>query len=61
LMLARSFSGFLSQRIRMPRQRLARHYERLPQTLAGLHFLVFTCLMLAQAVGHIIIMPQRSA
>lgn len=30
-------------------RRLARDYERLPQTLAGLHLLVFVCLMLARA------------
>jgi transposase len=29
-------------------RRLARDYERLPTVLAGLHFVVFTCLMLAQ-------------
>jgi transposase len=29
-------------------RRLARDYERLPQTLAGLHFVAFTCLMLAR-------------
>jgi transposase len=27
-------------------RRLARDYERLPQTLAGLHFLAFACLLL---------------
>ena len=30
-------------------RRLARDYERLPQTLAGLHLIVFVCLMLAKA------------
>lgn len=30
-------------------RRLARDYERLPETLAGLHFLVFAVLMLVQA------------
>jgi len=30
-------------------RRLARDYERLPETLAGLHFLVFVALMLRQA------------
>lgn len=38
-------------------RRLARDYERLPQTLAGIHFVVFASLMLAhvaQFVGHII-------
>ena len=29
-------------------RRLARDYERLPQTLAGLHFVAFICLMLAK-------------
>lgn len=29
-------------------RRLARDYERLPETLAGLHFLAFACLMLAR-------------
>ncbi|MDP8923571.1 MAG: IS5/IS1182 family transposase, partial [Chloroflexota bacterium] len=29
-------------------RRLARDYERLPQTLAGLHFLAFALLMLAR-------------
>ncbi len=29
-------------------RRLARDYERLPATLAGLHFLVFTCLLLGR-------------
>ena len=29
-------------------RRLARDYERLPATLAGLHFVAFTCLMLAK-------------
>ncbi len=27
-------------------RRLARDYERLPETVAGLHFLAFACLML---------------
>ena len=31
-------------------RRLARDYERLPQTLAGLHFAAFTILMLARAL-----------
>lgn len=30
-------------------RRLARDYERLPETLAGLHFIVFTILMLSNA------------
>jgi transposase len=29
-------------------QRLARDYERLPSTVAGLHFMAFACLMLRQ-------------
>jgi transposase len=29
-------------------RRLAKDYERLPETLAGLHFLAFACLMLNQ-------------
>ena len=29
-------------------RRLARDYERLPETLAGLHFIAFSCLMLRQ-------------
>ena len=32
-------------------RRLARDYERLPQTLAGLHFLAFACLMLKQVAA----------
>jgi transposase len=31
-------------------RRLARDYERLPETLAGLHFVAFACLMLGHAV-----------
>jgi transposase len=34
-------------------RRLARDYERLPETLAGLHFLVFAMLMLVQAAPHL--------
>jgi len=30
-------------------RRLGRDYERLPETVAGLHFVVFACLMLVQA------------
>lgn len=33
-------------------RRLARDYERLPETLKGLHFLAFATLMLAQFVQH---------
>jgi transposase len=32
-------------------RRLAKDYERLPATLAGLHFVAFACLFLKQAVG----------
>ncbi|WP_155604466.1 transposase, partial [Xanthomonas translucens] len=32
-------------------RRLARDYERLPETLAGLHFVVFTVLMLSNAAA----------
>ena len=31
-------------------RRLARDYERLPETVAGLHFVAFSCLMLRQFV-----------
>ena len=31
-------------------RRLAKDYERLPQTVAGLHFLAFACLMIQRAV-----------
>ena len=37
-------------------RRLAKDYERLPETLAGLHFLAFACLMLKQCL-HIIQSP----
>ena len=32
-------------------RRLAKDYERLPETVAGLHFLAFACLMLHRAAG----------
>jgi hypothetical protein len=32
-------------------RRLARDYERLPETLAGLHFVAFVCLMVHRAVS----------
>ena len=32
-------------------RRLARDYERLPATLAGLHFVAFACLMLTRVLG----------
>ena len=41
----------------MRSRRLARDYERLPQTLAGLHFLAFALLMLARFV---IVMAQSA-
>ena len=31
-------------------RRLVKDYERLPETVAGLHFVAFACLMLARAV-----------
>ena len=31
-------------------RRLAKDYERLPETLAGLHFLAFACLLLSRAI-----------
>ncbi|MDP9370016.1 MAG: IS5/IS1182 family transposase, partial [Chloroflexota bacterium] len=31
-------------------RRLARDYERLPNTVAGLHFVAFACLMLHRLV-----------
>ena len=31
-------------------RRLARDYERLPETLAGLHFLAFACLFLHRVI-----------
>jgi hypothetical protein len=31
-------------------RRLAKDYERLPETLAGLHFLAFACILLSRAV-----------
>jgi hypothetical protein len=31
-------------------RRLARDFERLPETVAGLHFLAFACLMLSRAI-----------
>jgi transposase len=37
-------------------RRLARDYERLPQTVAGLHFVAFTCLMLTHFI-HLLSSP----
>jgi hypothetical protein len=34
-------------------RRLVRDYERLPTVLAGLHFVVFACLMLTQLLHFI--------
>jgi transposase len=39
-------------------RRLARDYERLPETLKGLHFLVFACLMLKNVLA---LLPQAQA
>jgi transposase len=33
-------------------RRLVRDYERLPETLAGMHYLAFVCIMLAKRYGH---------
>ena len=38
-------------------RRLAKDYERLPETVAGLHFLVFACLFLQQATGILLTGP----
>jgi len=32
-------------------RRLVRDYERLPETVAGLHFVVFACIMLTRLLG----------
>jgi transposase len=32
-------------------RRLAKDYERLPETVVGLHFVAFVCLMLRRATG----------
>lgn len=39
-------------------RRLVRDYERLPETLAGLHFLVFAILMLVKASAQGLLLPQ---
>lgn len=39
-------------------RRLARDYERLPQTVAGLHFLVFAILMLVRANAQGLLLPH---
>jgi len=41
-------------------RRLARDYERLPETLAGLHFLVFAILMLVKANTQGLLLPQMT-
>jgi transposase len=41
-------------------RRLARDYERLPETLAGLHFLVFAILMLVKAAAKSLLVPHLS-
>ena len=38
-------------------RRLARDYERLPETVRGLHFLAFACLMLHRAAGALAASP----
>ena len=38
-------------------RRLAKDYERLPETVAGLHFLAFACLMLHRAAGALAASP----
>lgn len=39
-------------------RRLARDYERLPETLAGLHFVAFACLLLHRAAGFVVSLGQ---
>ena len=41
-------------------RRLAKDYERLPTTLAGLHFVAFACLFLQQATGILGVGPQHA-
>ena len=38
-------------------RRLAKDYERLPKTVAGLHFVAFACLMLNRAVFALVTGP----
>ena len=38
-------------------RRLAKDYERLPATLAGLHFVAFACLFLSQATAFLRVGP----
>ena len=42
-------------------RRLARDYERLPETVAGLHFLVLAILMLARANAQGLLLPQMTS
>ncbi|GAB4452709.1 MAG: hypothetical protein OHK0029_04140 [Armatimonadaceae bacterium] len=42
-------------------RRLARDYERLPETLAGLHFVVFAGLMLVRASAKGLLIPHFQA
>ncbi|RYZ86257.1 MAG: IS5 family transposase, partial [Proteobacteria bacterium] len=42
-------------------RRLARDYERLPETLAGLHFVVFAGLMLVRASAKFLLIPHIQA
>ncbi len=39
-------------------RRLARDYERLPETWAGLHFVAFACLLLHRAAGFVTSLGQ---
>jgi transposase len=39
-------------------RRLARDYERLPETLAGLHYIAFACLMLSHLDKAISMVPN---
>jgi transposase len=39
-------------------RRLARDYERLPATVAGLHFAAFAILMLVRAAAQSLLLPQ---
>lgn len=41
-------------------RRLVRDYERLPQTVAGLHFVAFACLMVHRAIGLFTGDPQHT-
>ena len=38
-------------------RRLVKDYERLPETVAGLHFVAFACLFLQQAAGILVAGP----